>query len=91
VAQQPPANAVFVYSSLTSKLLGHVHCPKPLYREGSEGSGPSWDHFLPDGRTVYDSTCGTKSVSPIECRGNERDHSHSRREMPDRISTLVLP
>ena len=87
-----PANAVFVYSLPDLKLLGHVSLPEtPVPGKAPRGGGPSWITFSPDGKTVYDSTCGTKSVSAIDVEAMKEVTRIPVGEMPDRISTLVLP
>jgi YVTN family beta-propeller protein len=87
-----PANAVFVYSLPDLKLLGHVSLPEtPVPGKAPRGGGPAWITFSPDGRTVYDSTCGTKSVSAIDVEAMKEITRIPVGEMPDRISTLVLP
>jgi YVTN family beta-propeller protein len=87
-----PANAVFVYSLPDLKLLGHVSLPEtPVPGKAPRGGGPAWITFSPDGKTVYDSTCGTKSVSAIDVNDMKEITRIPVGEMPDRISTLVLP
>jgi YVTN family beta-propeller protein len=87
-----PANAVFVYSLPDLKLLGHVSLPEtPVPGKAPRGGGPSWITFAPDSRTVYVSTCGTKSVSAIDVETMKEVTRIPVGEMPDRISTLVLP
>jgi YVTN family beta-propeller protein len=87
-----PANAVFVYSLPDLKLLGHVSLPEtPVPGKAPRGGGPAWITFSPDGRTVYDSTCGTKSISAIDVEAMKEITRIPVGEMPDRISTLTLP
>ena len=87
-----PANAVFVYSLPDLKLLGHVSLPEtPVPGKAPRGGGPAWITFTPDSRTVYVSTCGTKSVSAIDVETMKEVTRIPVGEMPDRISTLVLP
>src|SRR6202140_426709 len=87
-----PANAVFVYSLPDLKLMGHVSLPDtPVPGKAPRGGGPSWITFAPDSRTVYVSTCGTKSVSAIDVETMKEVTRIPVGEMPDRISTLVLP
>ena len=87
-----PANAVFVYSLPDLKLLGHVSLPEtPVPGKAPRGGGPAWITFSPDGKTAYDSTCGTKSVSAIDVEAMKEITRIPVGEMPDRISTLVLP
>jgi len=87
-----PANAVFVYSLPDLKLMGHVSLPEtPVPGKAPRGGGPAWITFTPDSRTVYVSTCGTKSVSAIDVETMKEVTRIPVGEMPDRISTLVLP
>jgi YVTN family beta-propeller protein len=87
-----PANAVFVYSLPDLKLMGHVSLPETIVAgKANRGGGPSWITFTPDSKTVYVSTCGTKSVSAIDVETMKEVTRIPVGEMPDRISTLVLP
>src|SRR5258708_15943857 len=62
-----PANAVFVYSLPYLQLLGHVSLPEPeVPGKTNRGGGPAWITFTPDSKTVYVSTCGTKSITAID-------------------------
>ena len=87
-----PANSVFAYSLPDLKLLGHVSLPEtPVPGKAPRGGGPAWITFTPDSKTVYVSTCGTKSVSAIDTKEMKEITRIPVGEMPDRISTLVLP
>jgi YVTN family beta-propeller protein len=91
-ANSRPANAVFVYSLPDLKLLGHVPLPEtPIAGKAPRGGGPAWVTFTPDSRTVYVSTCGTKSVTAIDVNAIKKITTIPVGEMPDRISTLVIP
>jgi YVTN family beta-propeller protein len=91
-ANSRPANAVFVYSLPDLKLLGHVSLPEtPVPGKAPRGGGPAWITFTPDSRTVYVSTCGTKTVSAIDVEAMKEVTRIPVGELPDRISTLVLP
>jgi YVTN family beta-propeller protein len=86
-----PANAVFVYSLPDLKLLGHVSLPETAVPgKPNRGGGPAWVTFTPDSKTVYISTCGTKSISAIDVETMKEVTRIPVGEMPDRISTLVL-
>jgi YVTN family beta-propeller protein len=86
-----PANAVFVYSLPDLKLMGHVSLPEtPVPGKAPRGGGPAWITFTPDSRTVYVSTCGTKSITAIDVETMKEVTRIPVGEMPDRISTLVL-
>ena len=87
-----PANAVFVYSLPDLKLLGHVPLPETeVPGKAPRGGGPAWVTFTPDSKTVYISTCGTKSITAIDVQSIKEITRIPVDEMPDRISTLVLP
>jgi YVTN family beta-propeller protein len=87
-----PANAVFVYALPDLKLLGHVSLPETVVPgKPNRGGGPAWVTFTPDSKTVYISTCGTKSITAIDVETMKEVMRIPVGEMPDRISTLVLP
>src|SRR5882672_166070 len=87
-----PANAVFVYSLPDLNLLGHVSLPETsVPGKANRGGGPAWITFTPDSKTVYVSTCGTKSITAIDVETMKEMARIPVGEMPDRISTLVLP
>jgi len=87
-----PANAVFVYSLPDLHLLGHVPLPETVVPgKANRGGGPAWITFTPDSKTVYVSTCGTKSITAIDVETMKEVTRIPVGEMPDRISTLVLP
>jgi len=66
-ANSRPANAVFVYSLPDLKLQGHVSLPETeVPGKAPRGGGPAWVTFTPDSKTVYVSTCGTKSITAID-------------------------
>lgn len=91
-ANSRPANAVFVYSLPDIKLLGHVSLPEvKVPGQANRGGGPAWITFTPDSKTVYVSTCGTKSVTAIDVKAMKQVAEIPVGEVPDRISTLVLP
>ena len=91
-ANSRPANAVFAYSLPDLKLLGHVSLPETnVGGKIHRGGGPAWVTFTPDSRTVYVSTCGTKSISAIDAETMKTVTTIPVGELPDRISTLVLP
>jgi YVTN family beta-propeller protein len=87
-----PANSVFAYSLPDIKLLGHVPLPdQPIPGKASRGSSPAWITFSPDGKTVYVSSCGIKTVTAIDTQNLKEVARIRVGEMPDRISTLALP
>jgi DNA-binding beta-propeller fold protein YncE len=86
-----PANAVFVYSLPDLKLMGHVSLPETeVPGKAPRGGGPAWITFTPDSKTVYVSTCGTKSITAIDVNAIKEVTRIPVDEMPDRISTLAL-
>ena len=91
-ANSRPANSVFVYSLPDLKLLGHVSLPEnKVPGKPNRGGGPAWVTFTPDSKTVYISTCGTKSVTAIDVKTIKKVAEIPVGEVPDRISTLELP
>lgn len=87
-----PANSVFAYSLPEIKLLGHVSLPEqPVPGKPNRGSSPAWITFTPDSKTVYVSSCGIKTVTAIDVQAMKEVARIPVGEMPDRISTLVLP
>ncbi len=86
-----PGNAVFVYSLPDLKLMGHVSLPETeVPGKANRGGGPAWVTFTPDSKTVYVSTCGTKSITAIDAQAMKELTRIPVHEMPDRISTLAL-
>jgi YVTN family beta-propeller protein len=86
------ANSVFAYSLPDIKLLGHVSLPEqPVPGKPNRGSSPAWITFTPDSKTVYVSSCGIKTVTAIDVNALKEVARIPVGEMPDRISTLVLP
>jgi YVTN family beta-propeller protein len=87
-----PSNSVFAYSLPDIKLLGHVSLPEQIVPGKPSRSGnPAWITFTPDGKTVYVSSCGVKTVTAIDVQKMKEVARIPVGEMPDRISTLALP
>jgi YVTN family beta-propeller protein len=87
-----PANSVFAYALPEIKLLGHVPLPEqPVPGEAPRSGSPAWITFTPDSKTVYVSSCGVKTVTAIDTKTMKEVARIPVGEMPDRISTLVLP
>ena len=87
-----PANSVFAYSLPEIKLLGHVPLPEqPVPGKAPRGGSPAWITFTPDSKTVYVSSCGIKTVTAVDVKTMKEVARIPVGEMPDRISTLVLP
>jgi YVTN family beta-propeller protein len=85
------ANAVFKYSLPDLTLLGHAALPEvhPL-AHAATGSVPEWITFTPDGKRVYVSNSGARSVSAIDTESLKIIALIPAGEVPKRINTLVL-
>jgi len=92
-ANSTPASAVFVYALPEIKLLGHVSFTgiQVPGEAKPRGAGPAWITFTPDSKTVYVSTCGTRSVSAIDVQTIKEVARIPAGEEADRVSTLVIP
>jgi len=91
-ANSRTANSVFVYSLPDLKVLGRVSLPEvSVLGKAPRSSGPAWITFTPDSKSVYVSTCGARSVSAIDVETMKEVSRIRVGEMPDRISTLVVP
>src|ERR1043166_2472799 len=86
------ANAVFVYSLPELKLQSHVALPELKLKGFSQplGALPNWVTFTPDGKLIYVSNSGLKSVSAIDTGAMKVAANISVGEVPKRINTLVL-
>ena len=86
-----PQNAVFVYSLANLSLLGHVALPDlKLPGRALGGAIPNWVTFAPDGKTVYISNAGLRSVSAIDTQTMKLRAVIPVGEVPKRINTLVM-
>ena len=86
-----PQNAVFVYSLANLSLLGHVALPDlKLPGRALGGAIPNWVTFAPDGKTVYISNAGLRSVSAIDTQTMTLRAVIPVGEVPKRINTLVM-
>jgi YVTN family beta-propeller protein len=85
------ANAVFKYSLPDLVLVGHTALPlvHPL-GSAPTGSVPEWITFTPDGKLVYISNSGDRSVSAIDMKTLKLVAVIPVGEVPKRINTLVL-
>lgn len=85
------ANAVFKYSLPDLQLMGFTALPEihPLGRSPT-GSVPEWITFTPDGKTVYVSNSGARSVSAVDANSLKLIAVIPVGEVPKRINTLVL-
>jgi len=91
-----PNNAAFAYD-LTGpkinelKLLGEVALPDlKVTGHGPIGSVPNWVTFAPDGKTVYISNAGIRSVTAIDTESMKVKAVIPVGEVPKRINTLVM-
>jgi YVTN family beta-propeller protein len=86
-----PQNAVFIYSLANLSLLGHVALPDlKLPGRALGGAIPNWVTFAPDGKTVYISNAGLRSVSAIDTQTMKLRAVIPVGEVPKRINTLVM-
>jgi YVTN family beta-propeller protein len=85
------ANAVFQYELPSLKLLGHVELPH-VYPQGQKPSGsvPEWITFTPDGKVLYVSNSGDRSVSAIDTEKGQLVAIIPVGEVPKRINTMVV-
>ena len=86
------ANAVFEYSLPSLKLMGHVELPvvHTLGLEKPTGSVPEWITFSPDGKFLYLSNSGSRSVSAIDMAARQIVAIIPAGEVPKRINTMVV-
>src|SRR5450756_2046348 len=87
-----PNNAVYVYSLADLTLTGEVALPS-LKLRGHEpiSAVANWVTFTPDGKTVYVSNAGLRSVSAIDTQSLKLVAVIPVGEVPKRINTLVIP
>jgi len=85
------ANALFQYELPSLKLLGHVELPR-VYPQGQKPSGsvPEWITFTPDGKVLYVSNSGDRSVSAIDTEKRQLVAIIPAGEVPKRINTMVV-
>jgi YVTN family beta-propeller protein len=86
-----PNNSVFVYSLVDLKQLGEVALPV-LKIPGREqiSSVPNWVTFTPDGKTIYISNAGMRSITAIDTASMTVKAVVPVGEVPKRINTLVM-
>ncbi len=85
------ANAVFKYSLPELRLIGYAKLPEVHPLEHSPtGCVPEWITFTPDGKLVYVSNSGARSVSAIDTKTMKLAAVIPVGEVPKRINTLVL-
>lgn len=85
------ANALFQYQLPSLKLLGYVELPH-VYPQGQKPSGsvPEWITFTPDGKVLYVSNSGDRSVSAIDTEKRQLVAIIPAGEVPKRINTMVV-
>jgi YVTN family beta-propeller protein len=85
------ANALFQYELPSLKLLGHVELPR-VHPQGQKPSGsvPEWITFTPDGKVLYVSNSGDRSVSAVDTEKRQLLAIVPAGEVPKRINTMVI-
>jgi YVTN family beta-propeller protein len=87
-----PNNAVYVYSLADLSLLGEVDLPSlKLPGHGPISAVANWVTFTPDGKLIYISNAGMRSVTAIDTQAMKVVATIPVGEVPKRINTLVLP
>jgi YVTN family beta-propeller protein len=88
-----PNNAVYVYSLDTLKQIGSVELPsiKVAGDPMPVSAVANWTTFTPDGKYLYISNAGLRSVSVIDVPNMKFVKAISVGEVPKRINTLVIP
>jgi YVTN family beta-propeller protein len=87
-----PNNAVYVYSLADLTLSGEVALASLKLRDhGPISAVANWVTFTPDGKTVYISNAGLRSVSAIDTKSMKLVAVVGVGEVPKRINTLVIP
>jgi YVTN family beta-propeller protein len=86
-----PNNAAYVYSLDDLKLIGQVALPVlNLPGRTPIGAVPNWVTFTPDGKRLYVSNAGLRSVSAIDTQAMKLIATIPVGEVPKRINTLVM-
>jgi len=85
-------DCVFAYGLPEIKLLGRVHLPeiKPP-GHAPIGGRPEWITFTPDSKTVYVANEADMSVSAIDVKTLKEVARIPTGQVPQRLSTLVIP
>jgi YVTN family beta-propeller protein len=85
------ANALFQYALPSLELLGNVELPQ-VHPQGRTptGSVPEWITFTPDGKLLYVSNSGDRSVSAIDTTTRKIVAIIPAGEVPKRINTMVV-
>ena len=86
-----PQNAVFVYSLADLKLVGQITLPElKLAGKPLGGAVANWATFTEDGKTIYISNSGLRSVTAIDTASMKIKAVIPVGEVPKRINTLVM-
>src|ERR1700681_3526662 len=86
-----PQNAVFIYSLADLKLLNQVMLPQlKLAGKPLGGAVANWVTFTEDGKTIYISNSGLRSVTAIDTASMKIKAVIPVGEVPKRINTLVM-
>ena len=88
-----PNNAVYAYSLADLKLIGKVDLPseKIAGHEAPLSAVPDWVTFTPDGKYLYVSNSGMRSVSVVDTAAMKVTKVIPVGEVPKRNNTLVIP
>jgi YVTN family beta-propeller protein len=86
-----PNGAVYAYDAETLKVRGKVDLPsyKVAGNPMSLSAVPNWTTFTPDGKLLYISNAGMRSVSVIDVPNMKLLKAIPVGEVPKRINTLV--
>jgi YVTN family beta-propeller protein len=86
-----PQNAIFAYSLADLSLVGQVALPElKLPGRSPGGAVPNWVTLTPDGKTVYISNAGLRSVTAVDTQTMKVRAVIPVGEVPKRINTLVM-
>src|ERR1700728_463272 len=88
-----PNNAVYEYSLADLKLIGKGDLPseKIAGRATPLSAGANWVTFTPDGKELYVSNSGMRSVSVVDTTAMKVTKVIAVGEVPKRNNTLVIP
>jgi YVTN family beta-propeller protein len=88
-----PNNAVYAYALDTLKEIGHVDLPslKVSGKPMPISAVANWTTFTPDGKYLYISNAGMRSVSVIDVADMKLVKAVPVGEVPKRSNTLLIP
>jgi YVTN family beta-propeller protein len=88
-----PNNAVYEYSLADLKIIGKVDLPgeKIAGRDAPLSAVANWVTFTPDGKELYISNSGMRSVSVVDTAAMKVVKVVPVGEVPKRNNTLVIP